>query len=96
MKQLMMIVFAIFMASCCTTKEFIANEKTEAKENCEYLKKETPMWIEDETTEFSQKVSAFPSRVKDHGEYHGQRFMTTLSNFISRESEKIANIGNCK
>ena len=91
-----MIALAIFMASCCTTKEFIANEKTEAKENYEYLKKETPLWYENEKDEFSQKVSAFPGRVKAHGEYHGKRFITTLSNFISRESEKFANIGNCK
>ena len=96
MKQLMMIVFAIFMASCCSTQEFISDEITEANENYEYLKKETPIWYEDEKTEFSQKVSAFPGKVKAHGEYHGNRFITTLSNFISRESEKLANVGNCK
>ena len=84
------------MASCCSTQEFIANEKAEAIGNYEFLKTETPIWYENEKEEFSSKVSAFPSKVKAHGEVHGSRFMNTLTNFLSRESEKFCNIGNCK
>ena len=87
MKQLMIIALAIFMASCCTTKEYIENENPEAGENYNYLKKETPIWYKTEKEEFSAKASAFPGKIVDHGSYHGSRFMTTLSNFFSRESD---------
>ena len=96
MKQFMIIALAIIMASCCTTKEFVATEIDETIENYEYIKTETPIWYENEKNEFTKKVSAFPGKVIEHGEYHGKRFMTTFGNFISRETEKFCNIGNCK
>ena len=95
MTKFMMIILAIFMASCCTTKEFIATENTEASENYERYKHETSTWYEYEKEEFEPKVPAFMARIKTHGEVHGVRFMKTLNNFLSRESEKFASIGDC-
>jgi uncharacterized protein YxeA len=95
MKKIILTIAVILLSSCCATNEFVDSEIADSNENYKKISEKTPIYIENETQECDKKIRDWTVRVNEHGRDHSEKFMARLSNFISRETQKMSDLTHC-